>query len=60
MLSREAHFAPKGGLMASFRALQGSAVLLEALPAGVLSRVCSIFYMTIVKKMNKAKLGRNP
>jgi len=50
MLSREAHFAPKGGSVASFRALQGSAALLKALPAGVLSRVCSIFYMTIVKK----------
>jgi len=36
--------------MASFRALQGNAALLEALSTGVLSRVCSIFYMTIVKK----------
>ncbi len=36
--------------MASFRALQGTVALLKALPAAVLSRVCSIFYMTIVKK----------
>jgi hypothetical protein len=36
--------------MAISRALRGSATLLEALPAAVLSRVCSIFYMTIVKK----------
>lgn len=46
--------------MASFRALQSSEALLKPLPAGLLSRVCSIFYMAIVKKMNKAKLDRNP
>jgi hypothetical protein len=36
--------------MANFRALQGIAALLKPLSGGVLSRVCSIFYMTIVKK----------
>jgi hypothetical protein len=50
MLSREVHFALKRGRVASFRALQGSVTLLQPLPTGVLSRVCSIFYMAIVKK----------
>jgi len=36
--------------MAIFRALQSSEALLKPLPAGLLSRVCSIFYMAIVKK----------
>jgi hypothetical protein len=50
MLSIEAYFAPKEGSMAIFRALQADTGQREPLPSAVLSGVCSIFYMTIVKK----------
>jgi len=48
MLSREAQFALKGCSVANFRALQGTAAVFKAVWGAVLSRVCSIFYMTIV------------
>jgi hypothetical protein len=50
MLSIEAYFAPKEGLMAVFRAFQAATGQREPLSGAVLSGVCSIFYMTIVKK----------
>jgi hypothetical protein len=50
MLSRELHIALKEGCVANVRALQGSAVSANPRFDRVLSGVCSIFYMAIVKK----------
>jgi hypothetical protein len=43
-----AYFALKKRVAAIFRAFQGSAAPLGALPGAVLIGVCSIFYMAIV------------
>jgi GT2 family glycosyltransferase len=50
MLSSEAIFAPTWGVMAVFRAFQGSLKYLQAAPNEGFGRGCSVFYMAIVEK----------